>query len=136
LPGIVDIAAKFGSAMGKSIMDLVKEAKAVVPDIDPEDVKSLIGRDDVLIVDVRDDGEVAATGKVRGALHVSRGMLEFRGMRQRLTTMRPSRRTRRSSFIVPSAGGPRWAERPCWTSGTRKSGTLADFKPGSMPAAT
>ena len=64
--------------MGKSIMDLVKEAKAVVPDIDPEDVKSLIGRDDVLIVDVRDDGEVAATGKVRGALHVSRGMLEFR----------------------------------------------------------
>lgn len=64
--------------MGKSIMDLVNEAKAVVPDIDPEDVKSLIGRDDVLIVDVRDDGEVAATGKVRGALHVSRGMLEFR----------------------------------------------------------
>ena len=64
--------------MGKSIMDLVTEAKAVVPDIDPEDVKSLIGRDDVLIVDVRDDGEVAATGKVRGALHVSRGMLEFR----------------------------------------------------------
>ncbi len=64
--------------MSKSIMDQVAEAKAVVPDISPDEVKSLMGRDDVLIVDVRDDGEVASTGKVRGALHVSRGMLEFR----------------------------------------------------------
>ena len=64
--------------MSKSIMDFVAEAKAVVPDINPEEVKPLIGRDDVLIVDVRDDGEVASTGKVRGSLHVSRGMLEFR----------------------------------------------------------
>ena len=64
--------------MGKSIMDQVAEAKAVVPDIGPDEVKTLLGREDVLIVDVRDDGEVASTGKVRGALHVSRGMLEFR----------------------------------------------------------
>ncbi len=64
--------------MGNSIMDQVAEAKAVVPDISPDEVKSLMGREDVLIVDVRDDGEVASTGKVQGALHVSRGMLEFR----------------------------------------------------------
>ncbi len=64
--------------MGKPIMDQVAEAKAVVPDISPDDVKAIMGRDDVLIVDVRDDAEVASTGKVRGALHVSRGMLEFR----------------------------------------------------------
>ncbi len=64
--------------MGKSIMDQVAEAKAVVPDVSLEKVKSLMGREDVLIVDVRDDGEVASTGKVQGALHVSRGMLEFR----------------------------------------------------------
>ena len=64
--------------MGKPIMDQVAEAKAVVPDISPDDVKAIMGRDDVLIVDVRDDAEVASSGKVRGALHVSRGMLEFR----------------------------------------------------------
>lgn len=64
--------------MNKSIMDIVAEAKAVVPSISPEELKSLMGRDDILIVDVRDDGEVASTGKVPGALHVSRGMLEFR----------------------------------------------------------
>ena len=64
--------------MGKPIMDQVAEAKAVVPDIRPDEVKSLMGQEDVLIVDVRDDGEVASTGKVPGALHASRGMLEFR----------------------------------------------------------
>ena len=64
--------------MGTSIMDQVAEAKAVVPDISPSEVKALMGREDVLIIDVRDDGEVASTGKVQGALHVSRGMLEFR----------------------------------------------------------
>ena len=64
--------------MSNSIMDRVAEAKAVVPSITPDEVGSLAGRDDVLIVDVRDDNEVAATGKVEGAIHVSRGMLEFR----------------------------------------------------------
>ncbi len=64
--------------MSKSIMDLVAEARAVVPEISPDEVKALAGREDVAIVDVRDDGEVAATGKVQGALHVTRGMLEFR----------------------------------------------------------
>ena len=64
--------------MSKSIMDLVAEAKAVVPAVGPDEAASMIGNDNVLVVDVRDDAEVAESGKVRGALHVSRGMLEFR----------------------------------------------------------
>ena len=64
--------------MSKSIMDLVAEAKSVVPDIGPDEVAAMKHRDDVLIVDVRDDAEVAQTGVVEGALHVTRGMLEFR----------------------------------------------------------
>ena len=64
--------------MSKSIMELVAAAKAVVPEIGPEDAAAIIGRDNVLVVDVRDDGEVAQSGKIEGALHVSRGMLEFR----------------------------------------------------------
>ena len=64
--------------MGQSIMNQVAEAKAVVPAITPSDAMSLAGRDDVLIVDVREDGELAASGKVAGAVHASRGTLEFR----------------------------------------------------------
>lgn len=64
--------------MSTSIMDLVNKAKAVVPIITPDELRTLMDRDDILIVDVRDHPEVADSGKVQGALHVSRGMLEFR----------------------------------------------------------
>ena len=64
--------------MSTSIMDLVTKAKAVVPIIAPDELLTLMDRDDILIVDVRDHPEVADSGKIQGALHVSRGMLEFR----------------------------------------------------------
>ena len=64
--------------MSKSIMEVVAEAKSMVPAISPEELKSILGQDKVLVVDVRDAPELTATGKVQGALNVSRGMLEFR----------------------------------------------------------
>jgi rhodanese-related sulfurtransferase len=64
--------------MAKSIMDLVAEAKATIPSISVKDAIGMLGRDDALIVDVRDPPELADTGKVQGALNVSRGMIEFR----------------------------------------------------------
>ncbi len=63
--------------MGKPIMEQVADAKAVVPAIGADEVKGMLGRDDVLIVDVRDGTEVAASGKVKGAEHASRGVIEF-----------------------------------------------------------
>jgi rhodanese-related sulfurtransferase len=59
-------------------MEAVAEAKQLVPDISGEEAAKLLNNDDVLFVDVRDGDEVAKTGKVAGALNVSRGMLEFR----------------------------------------------------------
>jgi rhodanese-related sulfurtransferase len=38
----------------------------------------LIGSGKILMVDVRDGHEVQSTGKVQGATHVPRGMIEFR----------------------------------------------------------
>jgi len=64
--------------MSRSIMEAVAEAKKTVPSISPEKLKNIMGKDNVLIVDVRDAPELADTGKVKGALNVSRGMLEFR----------------------------------------------------------
>lgn len=64
--------------MGPSIMEQVKAAKAAVPEISVDDAAALLGASGVLFVDVRDGDEVAKTGKVAGALNVSRGMLEFR----------------------------------------------------------
>jgi len=42
-----------------------------------EDAKALHGRDDVVLVDLRDPRELERDGKVPGAFHCPRGMLEF-----------------------------------------------------------
>ena len=68
--------------MNRSIMDVVATAKSTVPAISAEEAGKLHGREDVLFVDVRDSEEVAQSGKVAGALNVSRGMLEFRADEQ------------------------------------------------------
>lgn len=63
--------------MAKSAKDLVAAANEVVPRISPADAKDMIA-DGALVVDVRDAPEVQQSGKVAGAVHVPRGMLEFR----------------------------------------------------------
>jgi rhodanese-related sulfurtransferase len=50
----------------------------VVPRITPAQAKEMIAKEDTLIIDVRDAPEVEKSGKIAGAVHVSRGMLEFR----------------------------------------------------------
>ncbi len=64
--------------MSKSIMELVAAAKAVVPEIGPRQAAAIIGRDNVLVVDVRDDAELAQSGKIEGALHVPLATVELR----------------------------------------------------------
>lgn len=57
--------------MSRSIMDLVAEAKALVPAIRPDEAAAMMDQDNVLVVDVRDDTEVAQTGKINGALIIN-----------------------------------------------------------------
>ena len=64
--------------MAKNVKDLLEAADAVVPRISYEAARKLIKDGNALVVDVRDAPELKAGGKVKGALHVSRGMLEFR----------------------------------------------------------
>jgi rhodanese-related sulfurtransferase len=64
--------------MPGSVRDLLAAANGSVPTISPQDAKALIDSGKVLVVDVRDGTELQSTGKVQGAKHVSRGMLEFR----------------------------------------------------------
>ncbi len=64
--------------MPTTLNDLLAAANAAVPTISPADAQALVGAGRALVVDVRDAPELAACGKVEGALHISRGMLEFR----------------------------------------------------------
>jgi rhodanese-related sulfurtransferase len=64
--------------MPTSVKQLMEAANAAVPKITPAQAREMIGKGNALVVDVRDAPEVQASGKVAGAVHVSRGMLEFR----------------------------------------------------------
>ena len=61
----------------KSVMALVAEADAQVDKLEIADALALHGKDDVVFVDLRDIRELARTGRIAGARHVPRGMLEF-----------------------------------------------------------
>lgn len=64
--------------MATSVKDMVAAANAVVPKITYDEARALIAGGKALVIDIRDAPEVEASGKVAGAVHVSRGMLEFR----------------------------------------------------------
>jgi len=64
--------------MATCVKDLLAEANSTVPKLSPAQAAEKMRAGDVLVVDVRDPTEVQQTGKLKGALNVSRGMLEFR----------------------------------------------------------
>lgn len=62
----------------KTVQSMLAEADAAVPRISPDEAKALVGKANVLFLDVREPAEVAASGKVPGAVAVPRGLVEFR----------------------------------------------------------
>ena len=64
--------------MPTTVKQLMEAANAAVPRITPAQAQEMIAKGDTLVVDVRDAAEVAASGKVAGAVAVSRGLLEFK----------------------------------------------------------
>ncbi|MEO8816098.1 MAG: rhodanese-like domain-containing protein [Mycobacterium sp.] len=64
--------------MATSVKQLVDAANAVVPRITAAQAQEWIAKGNALVVDVRDAPEVQQSGMVGGAVHVPRGMLEFR----------------------------------------------------------
>jgi rhodanese-related sulfurtransferase len=64
--------------MATSVKQMMEAANAAVPKVTLAQAKEMIATGNTLVVDVRDGTEVAASGKVAGAVHVSRGLLEFK----------------------------------------------------------
>lgn len=63
--------------MPSSVSEMLASANAAVPKIDADEARRLINEQGALLVDVRDAPELAQ-GKLKGAVNVSRGMIEFR----------------------------------------------------------
>lgn len=57
--------------------DLVAQAEREIDNLDVAEAIKLHGRDDVVFVDIRDIRELGRDGRIPGAFHAPRGMLEF-----------------------------------------------------------
>ena len=61
----------------RGIAGMVADANKEIATVAVEQAKSLLGNDDVVFVDLRDPRELEREGKIPGAFHCPRGMLEF-----------------------------------------------------------
>lgn len=62
----------------KSVADLVAEAEAEITALTPSQVQARIAGDNPpVLIDIRDVRELSASGRINGAVHAPRGMLEF-----------------------------------------------------------
>ena len=59
------------------VRELIEAARAQINELTAEEAIKLHGRDDVVIVDIRDVRELHREGRIPGSFHAPRGMLEF-----------------------------------------------------------
>lgn len=63
--------------MKKGFRALVDEANAEIEAVSPEEAAKLAESGDTVLVDIRDVRELNRDGRIPGAVHAPRGMLEF-----------------------------------------------------------
>src|SRR6476646_8787474 len=94
------------------VQTLVEAAERVIETLSTQDALALHGRDDVVFVDLRDIRELHREGRVPGAFHCPRGMLEF--------WIDPQSKYHKPIFAADKAScssaqpgsAPRWRRRP------------------------
>lgn len=77
ISGIIDRNMGENPKVKKGYKQLLAEANAIVETLSVAEAAQLVGNDDVQFVDIRDVRELKAEGKMPGAVHAPRGMLEF-----------------------------------------------------------
>lgn len=56
---------------------LAAQAQSRIRNLSPDDVHAAMGEDEITLIDVRESEELVSTGRIDGAVHIPRGMLEF-----------------------------------------------------------
>jgi rhodanese-related sulfurtransferase len=93
--------------MPTNVKQMMEAANAAVPRITPAQAEEMMAKGNALVVDVRDAPEVEKTGKIAGAVQVSRGMLEFRADAE--TPYHDKNFTKDKTIILYCASGGRSA---------------------------
>jgi len=90
--------------MPTSVKELLAAANAAVAKLSPAEAQEKMKSGDVLVVDVRDPPEVQQSGKLRGAVAVSRGMLEFRADAE-MPSHNPAFQKQKTVLVYCASGG-------------------------------
>jgi rhodanese-related sulfurtransferase len=61
----------------KSARELVTQASFRIKTVSAQEAREMLNDPDTVFVDLRDSSELQRDGKIPGAVHVNRGMLEF-----------------------------------------------------------
>jgi len=61
----------------RPVKDLVAEAKTQITSLSVDQARAMTEAGEVLLIDIRDPRELARDGRIPGAFHAPRGMLEF-----------------------------------------------------------
>lgn len=61
----------------KNVKELIEDANSRVQTVPVQEALGLVNDPDTVFVDLRDSAELLRDGKIPGAIHVNRGMLEF-----------------------------------------------------------
>ena len=117
---------------GKTVAQRVQEAKSRIDNLTPDQVAAELAGGGVTLVDVRDAPELAG-GAIAGAVHVSRGMLEFHAD-PASPYYKPELRPESSCTAHPGADR-RWRFSRCtsWAMSTSRTSTVASRR-GKLPA--
>ncbi len=91
--------------MAKTFRQMVAEAQAEVPSIDPTEAQQRMEQDpNTLVVDVRDAADLAGTGVIPGAANVSLGTLPIRADQELAESLRDPRLQDRTRPIIVTCG--------------------------------
>src|SRR4051812_22448436 len=94
--------------MPTTVQQMLAEANASVPKLLPSKASDKIKAENTLILDVRDPSEVEKIGTIKGAVNVSRGMLEFRADPESPYHNPAFQTTRRFWSTAPQVVGRPW----------------------------
>ena len=61
----------------KSAAEMVKAAKQEIVNLTPQQVQDELAKGNLILIDIRESEELKQNGRIAGAIHAPRGMLEF-----------------------------------------------------------
>ena len=92
--------------MAKTFRQMVSEAREQVDVLSPQDAQKKMQADsNVVVVDVREAEDLAATGVVPGAVNIPLGMLPLRADTELPENLRDPRLQDRSTPVITTCGG-------------------------------